>query len=140
VEDTGYEKWEPVRIPLIGEALEILNDRSWLKDSSIPWVFPSSDSKSGHLENIRAAWKRILDRAGLENLRIHDLRRTLASYQAIAGTSLLIIGKSLGHKSSQSTAIYARLSNDPVREFMESALDFYRKEKEKETSRAATHH
>jgi integrase len=121
---------EPVRIPLIGETLEILDDRSWLKGSSIPWVFPSNDSKSGHLAQPKAAWKRILDRAGLKNLRIHDLRRTLASYQAIAGTSLLIIGKSLGHKSPQSTAIYARLSNDPVRASMESALDFYRKGKE----------
>jgi integrase len=119
---------EPVRIPLIKEALEILDNRSWLKDS-MPWVFPGH-GKSGHLENIRGAWKRILDRAGLKNLRIHDLRRTLASYQAIAGTSLLIIGKSLGHKSPQSTAIYARLSNDPVRASMESALDFYRKGKE----------
>jgi integrase len=120
---------EPVRVPLIKEALEILNDRSWLKDSSIPWVFPSH-SRSGHLEEPKAAWKRVLERAGLKNLRIHDLRRTLASYQAIAGTSLLIIGKSLGHKSPQSTAIYARLSNDPVRASMESALDFYRKGKE----------
>jgi integrase len=119
---------EPVRIPLIKEALEILDDRSWLK-GSMSWVFPGH-GKSGHLENIRGAWKRILDQAELKNLRIHDLRRTLASYQAIAGTSLLIIGKSLGHKSPQSTAIYARLSNDPVRASMESALDFYRKGKE----------
>jgi integrase len=139
--DSSINEWripdtkngEPVRIPLIKEALEILNDRSWLKGSSTPWVFPSRErkkSKSGHLEEPKSAWKRILDRAGLKNLRIHDLRRTLASYQAIAGTSLLIIGKSLGHKSPQSTAIYARLSNDPVRASMESALDFYRKGKE----------
>jgi integrase len=120
---------EPVRIPLIGEALEILSDRSWIKDSSIPWVFPGH-GKSGCLTSPQKAWKKILDRAGLKNLRIHDLRRTLASYQAIAGTSLLIIGKSLGHKSPQSTAIYARLSNDPLRASMESALDFYRKGKE----------
>jgi integrase len=82
------------------------------------------------LEEPKAAWKRILDRAGLKNLRIHDLRRTLGSYQAIAGASLVVIGKSLGHKSPQSTAIYARLSNDPVRASMKSAFDFYRKGKE----------
>jgi integrase len=120
---------EPVRIPLIEEALEILSDRSCLKDSSMAWVFPGR-GKSGHLEEPKKAWKRILDRAGLKNLRIHDLRRTLGSYQAIAGTSLTIIGKSLGHKSPQSTAIYARLSNDPVRASMKSAFDFYRKGKE----------
>jgi integrase len=72
------------------EALEILNDRSWLKGSSMSWVFSSKErkkSKSRHLEEPKAAWKRILDRAGLKNLRIHALRRALASYQAIAGFS-----------------------------------------------------
>jgi hypothetical protein len=54
----------------------------------------------------------------------------LASYQAIAGTSLLIIRKSLGHTSPQSTAIYTQLSNDLVRASMESSFDFYRKGKE----------
>jgi integrase len=114
---------EPVRIPLIGKALDILNNRLYLKASTL-WVFPSNDSKSGHLAQPKAAWKRILDRAGLKNLRIHDLRRTLGSYQAIAGASLTIIGKSLGHKSPQSTAIYARLSNNPVRTSMEEAFNF----------------
>ena len=51
-----------------------------------------------------------------KNLRQHDLRRTLGSYQAAGGTSLGIIGKSLGHKSLAATAIYAQLDLDPVRE------------------------
>lgn len=51
----------------------------------------------------------------LENLRIHDLRRTLGSWQAKTGASLAIIGKSLHHKSTNTTAIYARLDLDPVR-------------------------
>jgi integrase len=115
---------EPVRVPLIGQVLEILNDRIHLKESS-PWVFPSSDgSKSGHIQEPKTAWKRIIERAGLENLRIHDLRRTCGSYQAIAGVPIVTIGKSLGHKSIQSTAIYARLSNDPVRVGLESAFSF----------------
>jgi integrase len=114
---------DPVRIPLIGQALDILNDRIHLKNST-PWVFPSKGSKSGHLQEPKKVWKRVLDRAGLTNLRIHDLRRTNGSYQAIAGVSLLVIGKSLGHKSPQSTAIYARFSNDPVRAGMEAAFNF----------------
>jgi integrase len=60
--------------------------------------------------------------AGLEeDLRIHDLRRTLGSWQARAGASLTIIGKSLGHKSQQATAIYSRLDLDPVRASVEQA-------------------
>jgi integrase len=120
---------EPVRVPLIGHALDILTDRIHLKESS-PWVFPSSDSsKSRHIQEPKTALKRILERAGPENLHIHDLRRTLAGYQAIAGTSLTIIGTSLGHKSPQSTAFYARLSNDCVRASVDSALKLMSGEK-----------
>lgn len=57
----------------------------------------------------------------MRDLRIHDLRRTLGSWQAIEGGSLQIIGKSLGHKSQAATAIYARLQMDPVRESLERA-------------------
>lgn len=53
--------------------------------------------------------------ARLEDLRPHDLRRTLGSYQAMTGASLPIIGKSLGHKSQAATLVYARLDWDPVR-------------------------
>lgn len=58
---------------------------------------------------------------GLLDLRIHDIRRTLGSYQAITGSSISIIGKTLGHKNLKSTEIYARLHIDPVRESMEKA-------------------
>ena len=51
----------------------------------------------------------------------HDLRRTLGSWQARTGASLAIIGKSLNHKSPQSTAIYARLDLDPVRQSVNTA-------------------
>ncbi|HRH35975.1 MAG TPA: tyrosine-type recombinase/integrase, partial [Catalimonadaceae bacterium] len=61
--------------------------------------------------------------SGLLDVRIHDLRRTFASYQAMTGSSLQIIGKSLGHKSQQATQIYARLNLDPVRSSVEKAVD-----------------
>lgn len=51
----------------------------------------------------------------MTDLHIHDLRRTLGSWQAMAGSSLPIIGKSLNHKTPQATAIYARLDLEPVR-------------------------
>jgi integrase len=57
----------------------------------------------------------------IEDLRIHDLRRTLGSWQARTGASLTIIGKSLNHKSIQSTAVYARLDTDPVRQSVNTA-------------------
>lgn len=59
----------------------------------------------------------------MTDLRLHDLRRTLGSWQAITGASLPIIGKSLNHKSQQATAIYARLDLDPVRESVRRATE-----------------
>lgn len=60
---------------------------------------------------------------GVMDVRIHDLRRTLGSFQAITGASLQIIGKSLGHKSQAATQIYARLHHDPVRSALEVATE-----------------
>ena len=57
----------------------------------------------------------------MTDLRIHDLRRTLGSWQAKTGASLAIIGKSLNHKSHQATAVYARLDLDPVRQSVNTA-------------------
>ena len=59
----------------------------------------------------------------MRDLRVHDLRRTMGSWQAITGASLPIIGRSLNHKSSQSTEVYARLTLDPVLKSMQKATD-----------------
>ena len=57
----------------------------------------------------------------MTDIRIHDLRRTLGSWQAKTGASMVIIGKSLNHKTHQATAIYARLDLDPVRQSVNTA-------------------
>ena len=108
----------PQVIPLTDEAVAVLAQRK----ASAPeeFVFPAS-SKSGHLVAPDKAWSRILKRADLEDVRIHDLRRTLGSWQAKTGASLVIIGKSLNHKDPSVTAIYSRLDLDPVRESVRRA-------------------
>ena len=58
----------------------------------------------------------------LTDIRIHDIRRTFGSYQAIQGSSLHVIGKSLGHRSLKSTQIYARLNLDPIRASMNQGV------------------
>jgi len=108
---------EPQTVALSPEAVEILRNRDYSKS---PFVFPG-EGKTGHLVEPKKAWRRVLDRAGIDNLRIHDLRRTLGSWQAKTGASLVIVGKSLNHKSPSTTAIYARLDLDPVRESVERA-------------------
>lgn len=111
---------EAQTIHLPQQAMDILTERKWKSES--PFVFEGT-GKSGHLADPKKAWSRILSEAGIDNLRIHDLRRTLGSYQAATGANGYIIGKSLGHKSQQSTAIYARLNLDPVRESVNKATD-----------------
>lgn len=110
---------EPINIPLVSAAIELLNSIERKNE----WVFPSPILPNGHLQDPKKAWNRILTEANISDLRIHDIRRTLGSYQAIMGTSLNIIGKSLGHKSQASTQIYARLTTDPVRKSMEDATN-----------------
>lgn len=102
------------------QAIDILTERKWKSEST--FVF-EGEGASGHLADPKKAWMRILKEAGIDDLRIHDLRRTLGSYQAATGANGYIIGKSLGHRSQQSTAIYARLNLDPVRASVNKATD-----------------
>jgi integrase len=131
VDLTGGNSWTvpdpknqtPYTVPLTDEAIAILKDRLRLRVHGNPWVFPSI-GKTGHLVDPKKRWKELLKDAGLENadLRIHDLRRTNASYQSIGGSSLPIIGKSLGHASgSTATAIYSQVNLDAVRNSVEAA-------------------
>ena len=92
-------------------------------DTSSFFVFPSAKSKTGHIINPNKAWKRIISRARLKDVRIHDLRRTMGSFMAAGNTSTVIIGKALGHSDPTATAIYSRLNLDPVRNAMEQAAD-----------------
>ena len=114
---------EAYAIPLTPEAIAILQgrlERARRKANKFqtpipPFVFPSF-GKTGHIVDLKGAWKKLLLRAGIQDLHQHDLRRTLGSFQAAQGSSLVVIGKSLGHKSVASTQIYAKLDLDPVRE------------------------
>jgi integrase len=114
---------EPMIIPLLDQAVEILKRRK--QEASSVFVFPSPKmSKTGHFVEPKKAWKSLLKRAGLqESFRLHDLRRTMGSWQAITGTSTKIIGASLGHKSEQATKHYAHLTIEPVRAAMQRAAD-----------------
>lgn len=118
---------EAVRIALAPEAQEILCERKKIcgalaeQGNQSEYVFPGRYGKS-HLKEPKKAWAKIMENSGLKNLKIHDLRRTLGSWQAAAGVSLITIGKSLGHRTTTATAIYARMNLDPVRESVSAAV------------------
>lgn len=83
--------------------------------------YESVDASLARARKMAAAMK--IDTTGtrLTDLRIHDMRRTLGSWQAATGASLVVIGKSLGHKNMASTQVYSRLDLDPVRDSMQTA-------------------
>lgn len=107
---------------LSDHALKILNRRKISNSDGLQseYVFPG-DGESGHLVDPKKSFNRVKQRMGIADFTIHDLRRTLASYMAINGTSLPIIGRALNHKSLSSTEIYARLSQDAVLSALNSA-------------------
>lgn len=117
----------PQNVTLSPEAVTILQTRKEAADKRTVFVFPGAGA-SGHIEEPKKAVIRVMERAGIpygrktENgVTLHDLRRTLGSWQAKTGASLAIIGKSLNHQSQQTTAIYARLDLDPVRQSVNTA-------------------
>ncbi len=112
----------PLVVVLSTQAVEILNDRIASPSKHETWVFPS-ERGTGPVVDPKKAWERIRARSGLTDVRMHDLRRTLGSWQALTGTTLQVIGKSLGHRSMKATEIYARLTTDPVREAVEKATE-----------------
>jgi len=121
----------PHTLPLPRPVIEELQKLPRLDGN--PFVFCGRWGKS-HLVNISTPWKRIRKEAGLHDVRIHDLRRTLGSWLVAAGASLPLIGKTLNHSQQSTTAIYARLQLDPVRAALEAnAITMLTYEKENTT-------
>ena len=115
----------PHTVPLSPAVMAILSRRSHEAVQGERFVFPSANSASGHVVEKSGAgsfWRRIIKRAGLydedgaETLRIHDLRRSLASFSVERGASIQAVSKLLGHSDISITAAsYAHLSVDAVR-------------------------
>jgi len=80
-----------------------------------PYVIVGKNKKT-HLTDLQHPWRRIRETAGLTDVRIHDLRHTFASGGLLVGEGLAMIGKLLGHTQVQTTARYAHLASDPVKQ------------------------
>ncbi len=97
-------------------AIETLGDEAKLKD--FPYLFPG-DKDGQPLRELRRAWKAICAAAGLEGVRVHDLRHTYASHLVSGGHSLPLIGRLLGHTQAATTQRYAHIADDPLRKATE---------------------
>ena len=79
------------------------------------WAFPGAQANKP-LYDVKKTWASVTAAAKLEDVRIHDLRHTFASVSAGKGATLHMIGRLLGHSHPATTARYAHLVDDPVRE------------------------
>lgn len=102
-------KTGPRMVPLTTPALRVLDGIARLPGN--PWVFPGQNGASRPL-NITPYWERIRTGAGLDDVRIHDLRHSYASRALALGEGLSAIGKLLGHAKVSTTARYAHLMRD----------------------------
>ncbi len=106
-------------VPLVGPALRILQARR--ESAASEWVFPSPEIPGQHVYEFRKPWERLLERAGIEGLRLHDVRRSLGSWMTKAGVALPIVKAALGHADIATTAIYTRGEEASVRQALETA-------------------
>lgn len=98
-------------VPLGPEARAVLDGLP--READNPWVI-AGKLPGSHLTDLQRPWRRIRARAGLQDVRIHDLRHSFASRALALGESLTMIGKLLGHTQVQTTARYAHLARDSV--------------------------
>lgn len=100
-------------VQLSAPAARVLEDLPRIEGS--PYVLPARRGV-GHFVGVPHVWRRVREKAALEDVRVHDLRHTFASVGAARGESLVLIGALLGHHQPTTTARYAHLANGPVRE------------------------
>lgn len=105
----------------IGQAaIDVLKGIERVEDN--PYVIVGI-KPGAHLTDMQRPWRRIRKRAGIPDVRIHDLRHTFASASLALGEGLPMIGKLLGHTQVQTTARYAHLASDPVKKAAERVAD-----------------
>jgi integrase len=113
----GKKGQEEHIVPLNKLAVSVLKARPHVNE----WIFPG---RKIHLTTLKRPWAQFLERAGIDDLHIHDLRRTLATREGEGGATTEVIQRTLGHtESSAATRIYDRSDRrDDVRDAIDAAV------------------
>ena len=106
-------KTGPRTVPLSPAAAKVFADLP--RPTGNPWVIAGRNPGT-RLAHIAYYWYRVRERAGLDDVRIHDLRHSFASRALALGEPLPMIGRLLGHTKIQTTARYAHLARDSIRQ------------------------
>jgi integrase len=105
-------------LPLSEKALDLLRSLKKLTKDHSSYLFPGR-IPGEPIKEVKTFWSTVLKKAGLENVRVHDLRHTHASHLVSSGLSLSIVGKILGHTQASTTQRYAHLADEPLRQAAE---------------------
>lgn len=108
-------------VQLNSEAQFVLRSLQATKRS--PWLFPSKRDAAKPIYSPQGAFDRVLKAAGIEHLRLHDLRHSHASLAINAGVSLSVIQALLNHQSPIQTMRYSHLMNSTLRNASESVAE-----------------
>jgi len=104
----------PHKVKLTEDAVRLI--KTLPRTFGSEWVFPGKDP-SKPMCNPYKAWKRVCERAEITGLRMHDLRRSYASWLINNGVSLEVVGQMLNHKSLETTRkVYAQVSDTAKKE------------------------
>ena len=103
---TGYK-----RIPLNKGAMIVLSETQQMPNNE--YVICGS-IEGQPIINLQKSWRRVRSKAGLEDIRIHDLRHTFASHAVMGGTPLATVSKLLGHSQIATTMRYAHLADEEL--------------------------
>lgn len=107
----------PRYVPLSSDAVTVIRGlRRWEK---CPWLIPNIETREPYTD-LKRPWDTARDKAGLPDLRLHDLRHSAASFLVNSGVDLYAVGKILGHADHQSTMRYAHLANDTLMSAVEA--------------------
>jgi len=104
------------KITLNGQALALL--KSIKRTKGNPYIFPSPDTKRPS-PSLYHPWHRIRQRAGLPDLRLHDLRHSFASFLVNSGVSIYVVQDLLGHTQLKTTQRYAHLTGETLQDAAE---------------------
>ena len=108
---------KPRYVPLSQAAMDVIE--ALPRWDGCPWLLPNPGTLKPYTD-IKHPWENVRAAAGLDDLRIHDLRHSAASFMINAGVDLFAVGKILGHADHQSTMRYSHLANDTLMKAVEA--------------------
>lgn len=108
---------------LIDQSIDILERRHRNRLKGSDCVFPNPRNPTEPRRRYQYVWTKFLKKAGIENLRMHDLRHTFATWMANTGADMAVMQKALGHKQPRMTLRYAHHCKSVVKEAQIVAID-----------------